>query len=244
MRSVLTFTCVDRKHSAFLDIWISHYSKIKNNKLVILYRNEIPKIPNEFIELVELISINDKIKNYDSYLFDISVFNEFQKIFLKENDVVVYSDIDELIMHEDLDNLLQTFNSDFLVTTGVEIVQNVKLEPKVDLSRKILSQRNYMVYSKWYNKPLILSNPYDWTNGKHTNATPYPNLFLIHLGKVCLDIYEKGWKETYSMYPKYKYKNVTDFHSDYLSHWNDKSHLTQPMIIIPDNLKQLIDKNI
>lgn len=244
MRSVLTFTYVDRKQSPFLDIWISYYSKIKNNKLVILYRNEIPKIPNKFIELVELINITNKIKNNDSYLVDISIFNEFQKIFLKENNVVMYSDVDEIIMHDDLNDLLQTFNSDFLVTTGVEIVQNVKLEPKIDLNRKILSQRNYMVYSKWYNKPLILRNPYNWTNGKHINATPYPNLFLIHLGKICLDIYTNGWEETYSMYPNYKYKNVTDFRTDYLSHWNDESHHEQPMTLISDNLKHLIDKNI
>ena len=246
MKSIVTFTYTDRKNSIFLDIWISYYSKIKNNKLIILYRNEAPKISDKFTELVKLININDKIENCNDYVIDIKIFNEYQKIFLEENDVVVYSDIDELIIHPDLDNLLQTFNSNFLVTSGVEIVQNVKLETKFDFNHKILPQRNYMIYSDWYNKPLILSNPHSWISGKHnnTNIIPEPDLLLVHLGKLCLYTYTEGWEETYLMYPGYKYKNLEDFSTDYILHWNDESHPTQPMISIPDDIRYLIDKNI
>jgi hypothetical protein len=242
MKSILTFTYLDRKYSIFLEIWISYYSKIENNKLVILYRNEIPEVPEEYSDIVILIDITNKINNCNSYIIDISIFNEFQVKFLKENDIVIYSDVDELIMHPNLNYLLQTFNSDFLVTHGVEIVQNLNLETDFNIKNTILSQRKYMVYSDWYDKPLILKNAHSWQDGKHnyTDIPPYPGLFLIHLGKICCDIYIKGWEETHKMYSKYRYKNITDFYKDYVVNWNDINHPSQPMVEITDTIKLLL----
>jgi hypothetical protein len=175
-------------------------------------------------------------------MIDISIFNQFQIKFLEENDIVMYSDVDEFIIHNDLSNLLQTFTPNFLVTTGIEIVQNIPFESNFNINNTILSQRKYMVYSHWYNKPLILKNAQIWQDGKHnyTDMPPYPGLFLIHLGKICCDNYIKGWEETHKMYSKYRYKNITDFYKDYVLNWNDVNHPSQPMVEIPDTIKLLL----
>jgi hypothetical protein len=244
MKSILIFTFSDRKDSPFLPLWISYYSKIKNSKLVILHRSSKPNIPNEYLNLIELIDVNYFFGVRDiSYIPPNKLFMDYQTIFLESYDVVVYSDIDEFIVHNNLNEVLQSDFNQCLVTMGVEIVDYISNDEPFIFTKNINEQRKYMVRSSWYDKPLIVNQTTIWSDGKH-NYNKYNNyvdgLFLIHLGKVCLTLTKKLLNESKTMYPNHRFiDDIEDYH---IKHFNNPNHNEQPMVKITEEIEKLLDK--
>lgn len=244
MKSILIFTYTDREYSPFLSLWISYYSKIINAKLVILYRNKKPNISKDQLIKVELIDVNRFFNNSNNFKFVApnDLFISYQHEFLLSYDVVIYSDNDEFIVNTNINELLNKDFSQCLVTTGVEIVQNLNNEKPFSLKKKINDQRNFMVKSVWYDKPLIVNKKIDWVAGKH-NFNKFKNyvdgLYLIHLGKICLDLSKHLIEETKLLYPQHKFHK--DFDSHYKTDFNNPNHKEQPMVEIPLEIKKLID---
>jgi len=245
MKSILIFTYTDRENTPFLPLWISHYSKIINSKLVILYRNVKPNIGKDQSHKVELINVNHFFneKNKAKFVPSNDLFISYQHEFLLVYDVVIYSDNDEFIVHNNINELLNKDFDQCLVTTGIEIVQNLHCEKTFNFQKKINDQRKFMVKSAWYNKPLIVNKKINWVAGKH-NFNKYDKyvdgLYLIHLGKMCLDLTKKLIEETKILYPIHKFN--PDFDSHYKNNFNNPNHKDQPMIEIPIVIKTLIDK--
>jgi hypothetical protein len=155
---------------------------------------------------------------------------------LSNYDVVLYADIDEMIMHENLYDILHTEFDTCLVTRGVEIIQKVDVESEFQFENDILSQRNYIIYSTWYDKALITNKNVPWVDGKH-NHNMYNNhvdgLYLIHLGKICINLFNNNWQNTIDTYPGHMV--VThDFDNYYIENFSNNA------IQIPDNIKKLI----
>ena len=242
MKKILIFTFSDRTDSPFLPLWISYYSKIKNSKLVILYRNLKPNIPNEYLTHIDLIDVSHLINNND-YVVSKELFMLYQNEFLKSYEVVIYSDMDEFIVHDNIDEILNSNFNQCLVTTGVEIVERVFTDELFIFNKKINEQRKYMVRSCWYDKPLIVNQTTIWSDGKH-NHNKYNNyvdgLFLIHLGKVCLTLTKKLLNESKTMYPNHRFiDDIEDYH---IKHFNNPNHNEQPMVKITEEIKKLLDK--
>jgi len=174
------------------------------------------------------------------------IFNTYQEQFLKTHDVVIYCDVDEFIIHDDLDNLVRSNYSPCLVTTGIEIVEKYPTDLKFDFTKSINEQRNHMIKSKWYDKPLIVNSPIHWLGGKHNHDTfnnYVDGLYLIHLGRVCLETYVRLWEDTREMYSSSKYLEI--FQKDwYIKHFNDPNHPDHPIVEIPHNIKELLNKII
>jgi hypothetical protein len=244
MKSILIFTYIDRENTLFLPLWISHYSKIINSKLVILYRNVKPNITNDQLHKVELINVNHFFneKNNAEFIPPNELFISYQHEFLLTYDVVIYSDNDEFIVHNNINELLNKDFDQCLVTTGIEIVHNLHCEKAFNFQKKINDQRKFMIKSVWYNKPLIVNKKINWVAGKH-NFNKYDKyvdgLYLIHLGKMCLDLTKKLIEETKILYPLHQFN--PEFVSQYKNNFNNPSHKNQPMVDIPEKIKDLIN---
>jgi hypothetical protein len=247
MKTVKIFTYLDRQTSPFLPLWINYYTKNIKADLCILHKN---------VHLGKLdVGNNIEVINIDHF-FDSStqgewippavIFNTYQEQFLKTHDVVIYCDVDEFIIHNDLDNLVRSNYSPCLVTTGIEIVEKYPTDLKFDFTKNINEQRNHMIKSKWYDKPLIVNSPINWLGGKHNHDTfnnYVDGLYLIHLGRVCLETYVRLWEDTREMYSSSKYLEI--FQKDwYIKHFNDPNHPDHPIVEISHNIKELLNKII
>lgn len=247
MKTVKIFTYLDRPNSPFLSLWINYYTKNIKADICVLRRNtNLGK--SDISDDIEVIDIDHFIDPSISseWIIPPTIFNIYQKLFLQTHDIVIYCDIDEFIVHDNLDDLIRSEYSPCLVTTGVEIVENNLKDLKFDPNKNINEQRNYMVTSEWYDKPLIVNSPVSWVAGKHNHGTfnnYVDGLYLIHLGRICLDTYIKLHKDTRKIYTSSTY--IETFNKEwYIKHFNDPNHSDQPMIQIPSNIKQLLNKII
>lgn len=248
MKTIKLFTYVDRP-SAILKLWLDYYIRTVNNlEITILQRNSKTFNIDAFIKKhkysnVNTISIDNQILNHSNFMIDDAIFTKYQNLFLQTHNIVMYADIDEFIVHQNINELLNSNFNTCLVTTGIEIVQDLKNESHFSYTKRINDQRKYMIYSKWYNKPLILNSSITWNSGKH-NYNKYNNyvdgLYLIHFGKICLATYESLWKETIRLYSN-NLVDKLDLRKNYITHFTDINHPEQPVIPIEPKIKKLLD---
>lgn len=191
-RKITVFTYIDR-YSFFLDKWIEYYTNIfKQEELLIVYSNVTSFDIYSFLKSKNCtkISVIEVNSTTDSFIQRNETFNEMQRLLLKTNDVVVYSDVDELIFHPYLRELIDNFMTPYMTTKGFEIIHS-ETEATFNPAQPILSQRKYGIYSEWYNKPLIVREELYWEEGKHNKTTKplfYNNLILIHINKIDINL--------------------------------------------------------
>jgi hypothetical protein len=238
MKQVSIFTYIDRDPE-FLDLWIAYYKKVLPQiHIYILHRSTSSFNLQEYI-------LNNKHENIyeqriettaNKYVVDTHIFSSFHDELLSKYDIVLYADVDEIIAHENLPELINSEFDTCLVTTGVEIIQSVNTELPFNFNTSILSQRNHMIYSTWYDKPLISNSSLNWPDGKHNHSSYnnyIPGLYLIHLGKMCIDMFSTNWQNTINTYPHHEVVS-TNFSEYYINHFANN------IIEIPDDIKSLI----
>jgi len=248
-KSIKIFTFIDRDDSQFLDLWVKYYSKLKNSNLTILYKSSINSLILNKYPSINFINVNQYYTNNSntSFIPPNNIFTEYQAKFLEDYDVVIYTDLDEFIVHQNLDLLLQSTFSPCLVTTGVEIVQEIGVDPTFNFTKPITSQRYNMIYSEWYNKPLIVNNIVNWIPGKHNHnqySTYVDGLYLIHLGKICIDLLQRWANDNIRMYTNepINWNNFLKTNPDhYKNIYNNKTSPEYPMVPIPEHIKLLIN---
>ncbi len=212
--------------------------KFNNNEInIITFDVDIPK------------KFEDRIKYTTSFLneLQIKLFNE------NSNIVLIFPDIDELIIFDDI-NILQTFE-DHLITYPMDVVQNLDIEPEIDFSKNIFDQRSYYLSPKnpvarWYIKKMIFSKPVDFGDGRHSAVTPKelnelqkmkwmvrPNIlrkylnttenifgcYLIHLGKIDYNFILKLNEQNLTMYHNFEICQ-NGFTGEKLFGWYKKIH--------------------
>lgn len=140
--------------------------------------------------------------------------NRFKTEFINKGYRVVYSDIDERIYHPDLRNLILSFTEDFLIPTGMQIIQGSE-EPPLDKARNVMEQRKWAsVDITWYSKVCILNKDFKWDHGRHNKPlifTPKENLYLFDLGRVCKDMVLENNQKSVKIYNRVtsRYKELT-----------------------------------
>tara|TARA_R110000868_G_scaffold381768_1_gene648180 strand:+ start:473 stop:1234 length:762 start_codon:yes stop_codon:yes gene_type:complete len=247
-KTVKVFTFIDRDTSPFLETWINYYSKLQNSSLAILHKNKLTPIIEANYPNVHFIDVSDYYNNISStsYIPPNKIFTEYQAKFLLSYDRVIYTDLDEFIVHEDLNSVIQSDFDPCLVTTGVEIVQTIGKEDGFDFNKSIISQRSNMIYSIWYDKPLIVSNRVDWAAGKHNHgvfSTYVDGLYLVHLGKICNELSQLWAKENIQLYADKSIDWNAFLRTDpeeYKRALNNNLDPEYAMIQIPEKLKTLI----
>ena len=247
MKTVKIFTYLDRQTSPFLPLWINYYTKNIKADLCILHKNvHLGKLDvGNNIEVINIDHFFDP-STQGEWIPPAAIFNTYQEQFLKTHDVVIYCDVDEFIIHDDLDNLVRSNYSPCLVTTGIEIVEKYPTDLKFDFTKNINEQRNHMIKSKWYDKPLIVNSPINWLGGKHNHDTfnnYVDGLYLIHLGRVCLETYVNLWEDTRKIYPSSTYLGI--FNKEwYIEHFNNPNHPDHPITEISQEIKEFLNKII
>lgn len=203
-RHIKAFTYVDR-YNIFLDIWMNYYTSfILPKDILIMYRNSSGFDLQKYlavrgwksVEVVEVPTSSDQ-------MVSAALFIETQKYLLDNSDIVLYSDIDEIIFHKDLIGILNTFTDPFLTTTGFEIVQNIDKEDALSTYDEIVGQRRYGKFSEWYDKSVVLRSAVYWEDGKHSkNSTKnaLDGLYLVHLNKIDINILQQTNKQTAQYY--------------------------------------------
>lgn len=238
MTSISIFTYIDR-YTPYLDIWLRYYKKIVPDiHVYILHRSTSTFDLQTYISNQQHDHIYERQIDTTNglYVVDTHIFSDMHAELLSKYDVVLYADIDEIIMHENLYDILHTTFDTCLVTRGVEIIQKIGIESAFQFEIDILSQRDYIIYSNWYDKALITNKSIPWSDGKH-NHNIYNNyidgLYLIHLGKICIDLFNYNWQNTVDTYPGHQV--VThDFTTYYIENFSNNA------INMPDEIKNLI----
>lgn len=113
-------------------------------------------------------------------------------------DIIIGVDADEyLIVDPNVGMNLTEYLSHININTsvsglGIDVGQHLKEEQPIDISRPILSQRNYAYLCSRYTKPSVITTPVMWGSGFHRikghNFHIDKNLFLFHFGSIDLDM--------------------------------------------------------
>ncbi len=117
---------------------------------------------------------------------------DFQHDLLRNYDLVVVCDVDEIIAPlpkwGDLGTYLDRFGEDFVNCMGYELLHVPEREAPLDLTRPVLDQRRHWYRSPLYDKPSVASVPMEWGLGFHRRLDGLvsydPDLYLIHLHRM------------------------------------------------------------
>lgn len=221
MRKIKILTHVDRINW-YINKWIDFHRNVFNPDELVFTTDPrfLPKqVLSEYLkekgfkkEEINIIELEISLVNYTERLNNFRPFiNNLQKKFLETCDVVIYLDIDELLYHAELREVLNTFNSDFLVTNTIDVIHNIHLEKdSFDFNKNVFSQRKFHNVSdarKWYHKPIITRRPVNWGDGRHEIdgiwfRPSVENVYIIHLGKMDFEYTNQLNKENILMREK------------------------------------------
>ena len=130
-------------------------------------------------EYPEKIICTQQVPDHNIFL------NEFKSNLLQKYKYVVYADYDEILYHKDgLDNFINGLNQKYCNPLGYEIVQKRAqnyepvdhTEPPFDYTKSVLSQRSFWCRNSAFDKPLITSMDFDWSQGNHSAYVSLPDL--------------------------------------------------------------------
>ncbi len=234
MRQIKLVTTLDREPNYLLDLWIKHHLQYFTSNCFIFSLNLIDpvliqtlllnryNIQSDIITNInELTSSsrcviyknpNSNISNYNEFIdYSSNLANNIQNTLIHSGiDVVIWLDMDELLYHDDLYNVLQTFTDDVIRPKGIEIVQHQKEAP-YNPSMLIKDQRKKIHIFPSKNKPIVTRRKVTWIPGRHAcdghghgdhvhDSELYPGLYLIHLDKLDIDLLFNLQKTSYEMY--------------------------------------------
>jgi hypothetical protein len=221
----------------FLDTFIKYYLKFFNkNELFFLIETRFLsennlvkylKTKNFLDDEINIIPLHNTplpiIERRDHVT---NLINNLQKELLKDGSVLMNPDVDELIYHPNLRELLETFDSPYLLPSPIDVIHNREKEGDLNFETPIFGQRNFYLSHRsktagWYYKPIIIKDGIKWEVGRHTedrNVTP--GLHLIHIGKVDYNFVEFLNMENLNMYENQNV-NQNGYIEEELKNWFD-----------------------
>jgi hypothetical protein len=179
--------------SAFLPIWLNHYgSALGAANLFVIDDGSTDGSASDRGSYNYLRKERAVFDEDDRAL----LISEFHKQLLNAYDIVIYTDVDELIVVDpklglSLADYLARDDFDYKTTVGFNVLHDVKGEPPISLDRPLFAQRRYAQFSIGYCKPAVSKVPMNWGAGFHFNrGRPHKfdvNLFLFHLRAMDLE---------------------------------------------------------
>jgi hypothetical protein len=249
MRRIKIIVQIDRLNH-FSDLWVKYYSTFfKSENFIFLFEErfietEVLKIylskfnlDTELITLIPLYDIPYDATERMNFMTPFMI--NFVSDILDGNTVVIYPDIDELLYHNNLIELLQTFETNFLVTNPIDIIQKIGEETEYNPQKKLFEQRTFCLnvdnpMGYWYKKNIIVKSKPDWQNGRHiVGETTTPNLYLIHLGKFDFEFIKKLNSENLNMYENQQINQNGIIGGD-LHNWYENQ--VEDLVKIPEEL--------
>ena len=207
------FTIVQNE-TYFLDIWVNYYSRsIPFSDLYVLNHNSYTDAALSVLDKVRSLGVN-VINVHNKFSFNHywlrSVVEKFHRFLLNSYKVVIFAESDEIIiprpdlysanLKEYVLNNIDGSKDNIIRCVGYCLEHDPAIEPALDLSKPVMSQRRKWRYTQLYNKPAISSRECSWNLGFHCllNDINHPvdkHLLLIHLHKMDYHLCKQRHKE-------------------------------------------------
>lgn len=188
--AVVTFVY---NESVNLPIWVRYYGRFFGDRNLFVIDHSSSDGSTENLGLVNKLWLDRKeLDEHKRCVF----ISSFVKGLLEYFDTVIYTDCDEILVPDlriygDLKEYLERNDFEYTAPVGLNLHHIVGLEPPLNLSFPVLSQRRFARFSAAMCKPLITRVPLIWATGFHASDRPIridPNLFLLHLKSMDYDI--------------------------------------------------------
>lgn len=202
-------TFIDRINY-FSNKFIDYYSHIfdKDEFLFITYDRFLSEIKPYIISMgfdsnnIRVVSNKFTYGLGEKVNFQNHILNEY----IKNNYIVVYCDIDELIYIKEFKNYVLKTEKKIICPKGLMIIQN-KDELPLDTNNPILTQRSYCVFDNALSKVSILKKKYLWGKGRHMGYDKHlkadENCFIVDIGRSCKKIIIENNIETNKIYKSF-----------------------------------------
>jgi hypothetical protein len=176
----------------FLPIWLRYYSRFFAPEDIYVLDNNST---DEAMRAGGFVRIPAEQGSVD-HIWMVEQLQGLQHELLRRYDVVLVTDVDELIApdpaHGTLGEYLEEFDDEWVNCLGYELLHMKDIEPPLRLDEPILSQRGYWFFNGAYDKASVATTPMDWRPGFHGRSdfqyNLEPDLRLIHLHRVDYDI--------------------------------------------------------
>jgi Glycosyltransferase family 92 len=176
----------------FLPIWLGYYSRFFAPEDIYVLDNDSSEDSIEVGGFVRIPAPHDRV----DHRWMVSAVEDLQQELLARYDIVVFTDVDELIapvpQHGTLGDYLDRFDEEWVNCLGYEILHQRDEEPPLRLDQPILDQRHHWFYNDGYDKAAIATVPLSWNPGFHGRSDFQfnldPDLRLVHLHRVDYDI--------------------------------------------------------
>lgn len=187
------------RNDRFLQKWVDYYgSQLGRENLYVYFDGEDQEVP-DFCKDINTTLVPKMQGDVVSTERQRSRFisERAAELFAAGADMVIATDADEfLVVDPDKKTGLRTFLSglpDYPCHSGlgVDVLQHLSTEGKIDFSKPFLSQRHRgWLYSR-YTKPSVITRPLTWGGGCHRvkgrNFHIAKDLYLFHFGGVDLE---------------------------------------------------------
>lgn len=174
--------------SIFLPIWLRYYSRFFDPEDIYVLDHQSTDGSTEGNGFVRVPVEHDT----NSELWRVETSGIQQRKLLERYDVVLTSDVDEIVAPEPergtLGDYIEEFRDEFVNCAGYELLHFKDAEPPIELDRPLLQQRRWWYRNPGFDKPLLATVPLSWVAGFHTRTdsrrNPDPTLRLIHLHRM------------------------------------------------------------
>ena len=179
-----------------LPIWLRYYGAHLGREHLYVIDDGSNDGSTTGLEGVNVIRLERAPIDEDNRSLAIGLFHEQM---LKQYDVVIFTDVDELLVPDPLTKLglvdyIARHAGAHTNAIGLEIIHNQFDEPVYSQEIGVFGQRRYVRFSRFYCKQLIHRQPVTWVPGFHsTNHEPVVGvgLYLFHLRSLDYELSRK-----------------------------------------------------
>jgi hypothetical protein len=179
--------------AVFLPIWLAHYGPRLGFQNLFVIDDGSNDGSTLDARIVNLIRKKRSAFDEDDRAKLMSCFHEE---LLHVFDVVIYTDVDELIvvnptLELSLSEYLSSTEFDYKNVIGLNVLHHMRREAEIELDKPLFRQRKYVQFNVAYCKPLVSKIPINWVAGFHrSDYKPRvdTNLFLFHIRAMDLGI--------------------------------------------------------
>lgn len=176
----------------FLPIWLSYYSRFFAPEDIYVLDNDTTDGSTDRDGFTCIPAPHDTMDD----AWRARTFADLQHALLDRYDVVLVTDVDEIIAptpgRGTLGEYLDGFDEEWVNCLGYEILHMKDVEPPLRVDEPILDQRGHWYFNGGYDKAAVATVPLTWRPGFHGRADFHykldPDLRLIHLHRVDYEI--------------------------------------------------------